>query len=363
MIQSIQELAERVHEPRFGLLRRFYAVSNMPAVRLTMTEPGWLRASAAFGTPRADVENQHIVSVRDLHLEHEALFNPLRLNRIQPVSGRSAVELIDQQRREEGCFWCEDKPEAVWLDEFGEVRSLDGRIVARGNWARSCVISGIVYGDESMHNLLRLSKPDFVSMFVTAEKYMVQARNHLSQARYFLCFLNGGPKSASGVPHCHLQVLGRTDRHFGYAEAVRTHTPSDYWQQVEAIHQDLGLCLSAGQSVGWVNVAPVKERDLVVASPSIESGASLVFDLLQGLFENGTNNFTVAAIPSPEYFGDSDEGDRGFRGWPAVLWRLLDRGDMRARHSDIGAAELFGSAVIAADPWLVRRWLRGQQPG
>lgn len=355
-VASVLELANHVSRPEFNLLREFYSVGQLPAVDLRMNESAWQEASAIFGVPRAQVEKQHIVTVRDLHLGHEAMFNPLRLNRVRPPGGRPAVDLIDEERRREGCSWCDNGQNTEFLDDFGSVYSSDCRIRARGNWARGCAISGVIYGDEATHNLLRLSKTDFVELFVTAERYMVKARTQLPAAKFFLCFLNGGPKSAAGVSHCHLQVLGRTDSHFAYAENIRERCPSDYWPRLEAIHQEIGLGLNNVGSSGWVSLAPMKERDLVFITPSIERGAAFVFDVLQVLYANGTNNFTLAAIPSPAYFCPSDTG-HSFWGWPPVLWRFVDRGDMRARHSDIGGAELFGSTVVATDPWLVARWL------
>ena len=364
-LHSILDLAQRFQDPQFDLVRRYYSISHLPATELRMNDAAWRQAMTAFGVERRHVEKQHIVSVRDVHLGHEALFNPLRANRIKTPTGLAAADLIDRERIQDGCIWCGREHASEFTDEFGTVRSPDGRVTAHGNWARSSPISGVVRGDETMHNLLRLSKPEFVSLFIVAEQYMIQARRLEAEARFFLCFLNGGPKSAAGVPHCHLQVLGRTDRQFGYAETVRVRCPPDYWSRLESIHESLGLRISDGKSTAWVNIGPVKERDFVIASRDVETGASFVFELLQVLYQNGTNNFTLASIPRPDYLTGKTGTDSecGFPGWPPVLWRLVDRGDVRARHSDIGGAELFGSAIIATDPWAVVRWFRPDAGG
>lgn len=49
---------------------------------------------------------------------------------------------------------------------------------------------------------------------------------------------------------------------------------------------------------------------------------------------------------------------------PDVVTRAVDvvRGDQMMWHSDIGCLELFGAPVVAADPFLVARWL-GAGPG
>ena len=71
-----------------------------------------------------------------------------------------------------------------------------------------------------------------------------------------------------------------------------------------------------------------------------------------------TNSFSLAAILAPGYPTRLAAGDR-FAAWPPVVWRLVDRGDRAARHGDIGCMELFGTPVIATDPFAVARWLRG----
>ena len=355
-IQSIFQFAESVSADRFEPLRAFYEVTIARAVRLEMNDAGWEEAAAVFHQPRSAVAEQHLVTARDRHFGPGAIFNPLRSNRFKQPSGPPAADVIEQQRLQDGCRWCEPSSQE-FADDFGTVTSLGGRICARANWARAAVVSGIVYGDARMHNLLRLSKNDFVGLFVAAEQYMRCAQRSMRDAGFFLAFMNGGPKSAAGVAHAHLQVVGRDDRHFGYAEQVRARCPSGYWSALESIHDDLGLRIYDGASAAWVSIAPIKERDLVITSPTLELGASFIFRILQALYDTGTNNFTLAAIPSPSYIAHSGDA-QGFGDWPSVLWRLVDRGDMRARHSDTGGAELFGSAVIAADPWLVARALR-----
>ena len=99
-LHSILDLAQRFQGPQFDLHRRYYSISHLPATELKMNDPAWRQASSAFGVERSRVESQHIVSVRDVHLGHEALFNPLRANRIKTPSGLLAADLIDKERLE-----------------------------------------------------------------------------------------------------------------------------------------------------------------------------------------------------------------------------------------------------------------------
>jgi hypothetical protein len=65
------------------------------------------------------------------------------------------------------------------------------------------------------------------------------------------------------------------------------------------------------------------------------------------LGDMGVQAFNVAVFGPP--LGDIDERWAGF---PLVA-RLVDRGDPTSDASDIAAMELFGSSVIASDPFEV----------
>ena len=261
------------------------------------------------------------------------------------------------------CRWCErvDGPRrssGSWVDAFGEVVSQNGRIRIQANWARSATVSGLVFGDRRMHDLLELSQQDFLALFEAAGKYIAQAvRKCNPSPTYFIAFINGGARSGATVQHAHLQVVGRHDRPFSYQDRVVTHCPADYWARVQTVHDDLGLSVRDGRTVGWASLVPTKERDVSVVSHTLGEGAALVFNALQALYRRGTNTFSLAAILSPSYVRGRGH-DQRFWAWPNVLWRLVDRGDTKAAHADIGSMELFGSSVIATDPFLVADWLK-----
>src|SRR5688500_16015595 len=103
--------------------------------------------------PRDAAEQQLIVVARDIHVGCEALINPLRASRAGLYP--SARRVIPQ---EPPCRWCDRSGwhvtrQGLWRDDFGEVLSADRRVCARANHARSGMVSGIVFGDESMHDL------------------------------------------------------------------------------------------------------------------------------------------------------------------------------------------------------------------
>jgi hypothetical protein len=118
-----------------------------------------------------------------------------------------------------------------------------------------------------------------------------------------------------------------------------------------------GLTVTEGECVGWVSLAPIKERDFTALSVNVTDGARFMYRIWRDLAREGTRNFSLAAILSPGHVAGRD-GPGRFARWPNVVWRFVDRGDPEVTHGDIGTMELFGSAVIASDPFVVAGLLR-----
>lgn len=358
--QSLPELAMRIDEPELAHVRACYRIRNAPATRMLFDEAGWEDATRVFGLGREEIAQQSVVFVQSRHLLNEAVLNPLRGRRTGTRPPADAAGLVDRELREHGCRWCDEDGWHVsrahrLQDTFGSVLSPDGRFRGSANWARLAPVSGLIYGDEDAHNIFRLTELDFRALFDTAASYIEQARARQPETRYFVCFLNGGPKSAGSVAHAHVQVVGRDDHHFGLAEQVARHCPHDYWTHIAELHGRLGLATFDGPCIAWANLCPVKDRDVTILSPDLASGASFAYDVLQSLFRHGTSSFSLAAIIRPDIAG---EPDLRYAGWPGVVWRLVDRGDMRTAHADIGSLELLGgTAAVATDPWDVAGWL------
>lgn len=363
-VRTFQDLASAFERPEYSAVREMYELRVDQSAALIMDAEGREWARRAFARASLpDIENQHVIAIRDRYLLEEAILNPLRALRSPRSNGIDPQLIIDEEARNNGCKWCDlngwhARRRGMFSDDFGEVHSDDERFCARANWARLAPISGLAFGDETTHNLLRLTKEDFLSLLEIAAAYTHKASRAIPGSQYFIYFLNGGIKSAGSVAHTHIQIAGRLDRHFGYAESVISKCPPDYWQRLADIHQKLGLAFERNGCVGWVNICPVRDRDITVISPSVAAGAEAVYDAIQVLKSHHTNSFSMAAILSPHLVAPSIADDR-FIHWPHVVWRLGDRGDIRVPHSDIGTLELYGrSWVSSEDPWGVAAWLR-----
>jgi hypothetical protein len=84
-------------------------------------------------------------------------------------------------------------------------------------------------------------------------------------------------------------------------------------------------------------LTPVKEKEIFVISSArrSEEMADTVYKLLRSYLALGVQSFNVALFQVDDYH----------------ILRLVDRGSLADRNSDIGAMELYAASVIASDPF------------
>ena len=66
----------------------------------------------------------------------------------------------------------------------------------------------------------------------------------------------------------------------------------------------------------------------------------------------GVQSFNLALFQRPLDLAEED-----WDGFPAIV-RIVDRGDLHVRTTDVGCMELYGSSVIATDPFAVIEAMR-----
>ena len=66
----------------------------------------------------------------------------------------------------------------------------------------------------------------------------------------------------------------------------------------------------------------------------------------------GVQSFNLALFQRP-----IDVVEEDWEGFPAIV-RLVDRGDLHVRTTDVGCMELYGSSVISSDPFAVIEAIR-----
>ncbi|MGE5335484.1 MAG: hypothetical protein ACM3N4_12345, partial [Nitrososphaerota archaeon] len=219
-------------------------------------------------------------------------------------------------------------------------------------------------------------------LLTVAGAWAQRAHDASAAARYFFLLWNSLPRAGASLMHGHAQMAlsetmaqARVESWRAAAARYAAATGDDYFADLAAVHQALGLAVPLAESPAapgdamtmFASLTPAKEREFVVlANPWSENGQSLALESLAHplsaaldvmLHTLGVRAFNLA-IFGPPLPGDPRAGE--WAGFPLVA-RFVDRGNPLAPTSDIAGLEIFGSSVISSDPFDVARSLRAGQ--
>ncbi len=364
-IVDLPELVAALPDERRARFARIFRVDHVVGeCRVPEAMRGWVERQ--FGSVAA-VERQDVVRVTNLVTFDGALFNPLR--RWRPVAmhsedgrepehpGQSA-----QASRLPADDMFADPLRTTTEDVFGRVR---GRhCITASNVARWEGQGAVLIFDEA--DPLAFTRDHLRDYFRTALEWARRAHRHDPQARYFLWMWNGGLKGGASIPHAHAQMgLGR-GMHYARVEmlrraalAYRNRHGANYFDDLLAAHDDLGLGLCAGRLRGFVYLAANRPKDTWIYGRAFDDDlADALYAVLRGLIDRaGMRAFDVGVL-MPPMFPRTPEGEGGgeedWSGFPVIV-RIGDRGAPDMRSSDIGAIDLYAHNTIAADPFEVKR--------
>jgi hypothetical protein len=125
-------------------------------------------------------------------------------------------------------------------------------------------------------------------------------------------------------------------------------TGSDYFQDIYKAHHILGLSGKHGNIRFLCNLTPVKEKEVMVISPENpflnKTTNETIFQILRCYIDDLEVYSFNLSISCPA-MGNEKE-------FPYII-RLVDRGSLLKKTGDIGGMELYGSVVVADDPYKV----------
>ena len=115
------------------------------------------------------------------------------------------------------------------------------------------------------------------------------------------------------------------------------------------MHAALGLGKESKGIFTGAHLTPIKEKECVLIAEKLDDDlASAMYSVLATFRDSlGVQSFNVGVLMPP--IAASGESWDGF---PVVV-RIVDRGNLGTRTSDIGGMELFAESVVAADPFSV----------
>ena len=302
-----------------------------------------------FGAVEA-VRRQRIVKVTNRYTLEGALFNELRASRPQeaPPGGGDLEAAI---RRTQGGPFCRPE-EGTPADVFGRVRGRSS--LTASNIAKYDGWHGVIIFEE--HHPLRFSAGQVADYLHTAQRWAQAAHRREPAACYPFFIWNCLWRSGASILHGHAQMTltrgmayGRVEGWRRAAHRYRRETGGDYFDDLLAVHRALGLAVEHGAATILASLTPCKEKETWIVSRRWNDDLpAALYRVLRTWIERwGVQSFNLALYQPPLAATPED-----WSGFPWVF-RLLDRGDLGNRHSDVGTMEFFAQSVIAADPFRV----------
>ncbi len=319
----------------------------------------WLQR--AFGSLAA-VREQRLVKVTNLATLEATLFAPLRGRR--PVdNGSSHVALDDEIAATEEDPFC-DPEVGTPADTFGRVHG--HHVVTGANAALADAHHAVLVFDR--HDPLDVDRALVADVLATGRSWADRARRDEPGACNYLLIWNCLWRAGGSIVHGHAQALLGAGPHYARLERLRrdvaayaaTHRAS-LLEDLVALHRDLDLAVEhAVDATILAHVTPLKEREVLVVGPPGTDERSAGFTgavshaLLAMRDRLGVRSFNLALWRPPLAGGDVVQG------WDGIgpIVRIVDRGNLSSRASDIGGLELYGTPVVGSDPWEVADALR-----
>jgi hypothetical protein len=305
----------------------------------------------------ARVRVQQIVKVTNLITLDGALFNPIRgVRPTDLVPDEDVYGAIEETRGGPFCH-----PEALTPEDiFAE--GVEGRVrgrycVTASNIAKYDGYHGLVIFDE--HNPLCITVDRVRDYVRTALQWAKRAHNADREAKYFFLMWNCLWKGGASIVHGHMQVALGRGLHYARVEHWRRQAllyrlahGDNYFDDLYRVHAALGLGRHTGETRVIASLTPVKEKEVLLISPSRwvdhDDFLSAIGDVLQACIQRlGVQSFNLALYQRP-----IDATQEDWDGFPAMV-RIVDRGDLHVRTTDVGCMELYGSSVISTDPFKV----------
>ncbi len=351
-IINLAEMVRALPEADRQRFERIFFLSEVPGALIPPESMHtWIRGY--FGSVEA-VTTQRIVKVTNLVTWEGALYNELRARRpLEIRSGADLTRIITETRDDPFCRPLAGTP----ADTFGRVQGQHA--ITASNIAKYDGSHGVVIFDE--HDPLVFS-PERVRDYIdTAWAWGQQAHAADPQARYFFFMWNCIWKAAASMVHGHTQMTLTRDMHYPKVEfvrrsaaAYRAQYEANYFADLNAVHQALGLGFRWRSVDVVISLTPVKERETLLLAPALTDDLKdAIFVVLDAFVTRlGVTSFNVA-IQMPPIAPVSED----WSGFP-VIARIVDRGDPMNRTGDIGAMELYAASVIGTDPFYVAGVLR-----
>ncbi len=301
----------------------------------------------------ARIEHQKIINITNQWTGESTLFNSLRADR-PGIKGKDLkkekehiYKLIAES--EKGCDFCQPEkytPE----DVFGRIRGENS--ITAANLAKYDVWSSLVIFNN--HNPLKFTLEELSDYIDTSFAWFEDVNNHSPQFEFPFFVWNCLSRAGASQIHGHCQILMSKEPYARVKNLMKTYQKykkeysADYFQDLYLVHRSLGLSANHGDVCFFASITPIKEKEVIIISPKNPSkdikAKETIFRVLRCFIDTlGVFSFNLS-ISIPSYYKED--------GFPYII-RIVDRGSLLKSTADMGGMELYGSSVVADDPYKI----------
>ncbi|MFC1951840.1 hypothetical protein ACFLYI_02210 [Chloroflexota bacterium] len=352
-IDSLEEIIDSLPAGEKALFQRIYTVTTtVGELRTPQSMEPWVRQQ--FGSIEA-VTKQKIVKITNMVTYEGSLFN--RLRAFRPM-GANEKKSLDTQLQDAGHQDLFRYPEnSTPEDLFGRV--VGKHCVTASNIAKYDGFHGVViFNDFSPLNFTREQVVDYIGV---GWEWARRAHAIKPQVKYFFLIWNCLWRAGASIHHGHAQVMLTCGRHYAKIDGLRWDAlnyrqkyDSDYFGDLFRVHRSVG-CVMEKEGIKIIaHLTPFKDNEVIIMGKALNlSLKEIIYEVLACFRDKiGVTSFNLSLVTPP--LSATEENWEGF----PVVARLVDRGDLNSRASDVGGMEIYGSSVISSDPFELARQLR-----
>ena len=356
-ITSLDKTVARLAPESRGLFDRLYDfVMSEARILPPKAMEGWIAGAFKYlaATPEGVLEairRQPIIHVANRVTGQATLFNAVRSQR--PIEARGEGDLAKEiEGAKAKCSFCRPL-EQTPANTFGRI----GEAKTCANVAAYDGYHGLVIFED--HSPLRFRHDAFApgeiaDLFATSTAWAEKAHAEDPEARFFFLMWNCLWKAGASIIHGHAQMTVGRRFHYGKVERLRRDAlayaakyGSNYFDDFVKVHEALGLAARYGSVVALAHLTPAKEREILLVADRFENPdlPEAIWRALKVYAREDVKSYNLAVYMPP--LGGPDPEWQGF----PCLVHLVDRGDPAAKTADVGAMEMYASAVVSADPF------------
>jgi len=352
-IVRLEKIIDALPAEEKALFQRIYTVTTTAGeLHISTSMEPWVRQH--FGSVEA-VTTQKVVKVTNMVTSEGALFNRLRASR--PADGKHQkgidAQLQDVSNNDLFRYPEDNTPE----DTFGRI--VGKHCITGSNIAKYDGLHGVVIFND--FNPLHFSREQVIDYIDVSREWAKRAQAKQPQARYFFFMWNCLWRAGASIYHGHAQVMLTRDRHYAKIDGLRRaalsykqNYGSNYFTDLFRVHRSVDCAVDKAGVRILAHLTPFKDNEVILMAEELNLPLKeRIYEVL-ACFRDRMNvtSFNLGLVTPP--LAETEESWEGF----PVMVRIVDRGDLGSRASDIGGMELYASSVISSDPFELARQLR-----